>query len=68
MYAAIWLVGFPLATLVTTFLYLTLGARERWPISVALSLGGFVFVYGLFERALGVPFPPGALLAWLGYG
>jgi hypothetical protein len=68
MYAAIWLVGFPGATLVTTFLYLKLAARERWAPSLALSLGGFLLVYGLFERALGVPFPPGRLLAWLGDG
>jgi len=67
MLVAIWLVGFAGATLLTTFLYLKLGARERWATSLALSLGGFVFVHGLFERALGVPFPPGALLAWLGY-
>jgi len=25
-------------------------------------------VYGLFEKALGVPFPPGQLLVWLGLG
>jgi putative tricarboxylic transport membrane protein len=68
MYVAIWLLGFPVATLLTTFVYLKLGAREPWPVSVALSLGGFIFVYGLFERALGVPFPPGSLLAWVGSG
>jgi TctA family transporter len=68
MFAAIWFVGFAGATLVTTFLYLKVGARERWATSLALSLGGFAFVYGLFERTLGVPFPPGTLLAWLGYG
>jgi len=68
MFVAIWLAGFAIATLLTTFLYLKLGARERWPISVGLSLGGFLFVYGLFERALGVPFPPGRLFDWLGYG
>jgi len=67
MFVAIWLVGFAGATLLTTFFYLKLGARERWATSLALSLGGFAFVYGLFERTLGVPFPPGALLAWLGY-
>jgi TctA family transporter len=68
MFGAIWLAGFAIATLLTTFLYLKLGARERWPMSIALSLGGFLFVYGLFERALGVPFPPGRLATWLGYG
>jgi TctA family transporter len=68
MFVAIWLAGFAIATLLTTFLYLKLGARERWPVTVALSLGGFLFVYGLFERALAVPFPSGRLLDWLGYG
>jgi len=68
MFVAIWLLGFALATLVTTFAYLRVGARERWPISVALSLGGAAFVYWLFEWALGVPFPPGVLLSWLGAG
>jgi TctA family transporter len=64
MYAAIWLVGFSLATLVTTLLYLR-AARERWSLSVGLSLAGFAFVYGLFEKGLGVPFPPGQLFVWL---
>jgi putative tricarboxylic transport membrane protein len=67
MYAAIWLVGFSLATLVTTLLYLR-AARERWPLSVGLSLAGFAFVYGLFEKGLGVPFPPGQLFVWLDLG
>jgi hypothetical protein len=66
-YAAIWLLGFSLATLLTTFLYLRLGARERWPIGVGLSLAAFAFVYGLFEWGLRVPFPPGRLFDWLGY-
>jgi hypothetical protein len=68
MFLAIWLVGFAGATLVMTFLYLRLGAGERWTISLALSLGALLFVYGLFERGLGVPFPAGSLLVWLGYG
>ena len=65
-WVGIWLLGFSLATLVMTLLYLKISARERWPISVLLSVFGFAFVYGLFERALGVPFPPGQLLVWLG--
>jgi putative tricarboxylic transport membrane protein len=67
MYAAIWLLGFSLATLVTTCLYLR-AARERWPVCIALSLAAFAFVYGLFETGLGVPFPPGRLFGWLGDG
>ncbi len=67
MYVAIWLLGFSVAALVTSVLYLR-AARERWPISIALSLVGFAFVYGLFQKGLGVPFPPGRLFVWLGYG
>jgi TctA family transporter len=62
---AIWLLGFSLATLVTTFLYLKVSARERWWMSAILTACAFAFVYGLFEKGLGVPFPDGALLAWL---
>src|SRR5262249_14291125 len=47
MFVAIWLVGFAAATLLTTFLYLKLGSREGWAISLGMSLGGFAFVYGL---------------------
>src|SRR5207245_11035965 len=65
-WVGIWLLGFSLATLVMTLLYLKISARERWPSSVVLSVFGFLFVYGLFEKALGVPFPAGQLLVWLG--
>jgi TctA family transporter len=67
MYAAVWLLGFSLATLVASALYLRT-ARERWPITIVLSLAAFAFVYGLFERGLSVPFPPGQLSVWLGHG
>jgi small-conductance mechanosensitive channel len=63
---AIWLFGFSLATLLTTFFYLKVSARERWPMSVILTACACAFVYGLFEKGLGVPFPPGQLLVWLG--
>jgi hypothetical protein len=64
MFGAIWLLGFSPATFLTTFLYLKLGAREPWGVSLTLSLAAFLFVYGLFERGLGVPFPAGRLVAW----
>ena len=66
--AAIWLVGFSLATLVTTFFYLKICARERWPMTLAMTLFGFAFVWGVFEKVLGVPFPPGRVFVWLGLG
>jgi TctA family transporter len=65
---AIWLLGFSLATLGMTFLYLRVGAREGWLMCVILTACATAFVYGLFERALGVPFPAGQLFTWLGLG
>jgi putative tricarboxylic transport membrane protein len=65
-YVAIWLLGFSLGSTAVTLLYPKVGAREPWPISLALTAGTGLFVYGLFERGLAVPFPPGQLLVWLG--
>jgi putative tricarboxylic transport membrane protein len=64
-FAAIWLLGFPIAVPLATFLYLKAGARERWPIAVALTFFAWIAFYGLFDYALHVPFPPGLLLEWL---
>jgi putative tricarboxylic transport membrane protein len=61
---AIWLIGFSLATLAMTLLYLKVAARERWGITLALTAVCVAFVYGLFDKALGVPFPSGQLFAW----
>jgi hypothetical protein len=36
-------------------------------MSIVNSVCCLAFVYGLFEKGLGVPFPPGRLFAWLGY-
>jgi putative tricarboxylic transport membrane protein len=64
---AIWLVGFSLATLAMTVLYLKVAARERWGLTLVLTALSIAFVYGLFDKGLGVPFPAGQLFAWLGF-
>ncbi len=48
-----------------TFLYLKLGGRERWLISIILTVVAWVSFYGLFDYALHVPFPKGLLFEWL---
>ena len=48
-----------------TFFYLKV-ARERWPTTLILTAAAVAFVYGVFERALAVPFPSGQLFVWLG--
>lgn len=65
-FLGIWLLGFSLAVPVLTFLYLKLGAGERWPISLALTALGYAFFHGLFDSALHVPFPQGLLFELLG--
>ena len=62
----IWLIGFSPATLLVSLLYLKAN-REGWLMTVVLSLINYLFVYGLFERGLGVPFPPAQIAVWLGW-
>jgi len=66
-WVAIWLLGFSVSTLLMTVLYLKITARVRWPLALVLSVFAFAFVYGLFEKGLLVPFPPGHLFVWLGF-
>jgi hypothetical protein len=63
---AIWLLGFTIAIPLTTFFYLVT-AREKWPLSVVLTVLTWGFVYGLFDRLLRVPFPEAQLFLWLGW-
>ncbi len=63
---AIWLLGFPTASAVATFLYLKLGAKEHWLPSSGLTLAAWLFIYGLFDYGLQMPFPTGTVFDWLG--
>ena len=63
---AIWLLGFTLGGTLCTFLLIKLGSRERWPVSLAMTAAVAALIYGVFERGLRVPFPPGQLFAWSG--
>lgn len=63
-FVAIWLLGFSLAVAVTTLLYLK-GAREKWLITVVLTVLSWVCFYALFEYTLHIPFPEGQLFVWL---
>jgi putative tricarboxylic transport membrane protein len=67
-FAAIWLLGFPIGGPLCAFLHLRFGSRERWLLSIVLAVSVWLFIYGLFERALHVPFFPGEILQWLGFG
>ena len=64
-FLAIWLLGFPAASAVATFLYLKFGAGEKWPVSLALTAACWLFFFGLFDYGLQLPFPTGALFDWV---
>ena len=66
-FAAIWLLGFVPASAIATFLYLKLGAQEKWPITLALSFGCWLFFYGVFDYALHLPFPRGTIQEWVDF-
>ena len=66
-FLSIWLIGFVWSSLVATFLYLKLGAREGWLVSVILTAVAYLFFAGIFDMMLHLPFPPGDLFVWLGW-
>ena len=60
---AVWLFGFSLSIALITFLYLKVDAREKWPITVILTSGAWIFFYAVFDYFLHIPFAPGLLLS-----
>jgi TctA family transporter len=60
----IWIFGFSIAVPLMTFLYLKAGAKERWPITLVLTLLAWGAFYGLFIYSLHVPFPRGLIFEW----
>jgi hypothetical protein len=66
-FAAIVLLGFPIAVPLFVFLYLKLQGREGWLLSIVMTAAVWGVFYGLFDLLLHLPFPAGWLLAWLGF-
>jgi putative tricarboxylic transport membrane protein len=60
-FLAIWVLGFVPASAIATFLYLKFGAGEKWPMTAALTIACWLFFFGVFDYALQLPFPHGAL-------
>ena len=62
-YALIVFLGFPLAVPLGVFLYLKVGSRESWPLSILVTAGVVAVFFGLFIYVLNMPFPTGLLPA-----
>jgi len=60
--ALIVLVGFPLAVPIFVFVYLKIAGRESWPLTIILTVTSWLFMEGLFNRLLHLPFPEGLIL------
>ena len=54
-FLCIWIFGFFVAVPLYGFLYLKVQAKEGWWLSLALTLGGFIFFVGLFDHILHLP-------------
>ena len=66
-FAAIVLLGFPIAIPLFVFLYLKLQGREGWAVSIVMTAAVWGVFYGLFDALLHLPFPAGWLVSWLGF-
>jgi Tripartite tricarboxylate transporter TctB family len=64
-FAAIVLLGFPIAVALFVFAYLRFQGRESWLFATVFTAATWGFFYLLFDRLLHLPFPPGWLLEWL---
>lgn len=63
-FAAIALLGFPIAVPLFLFLYLKLQGGEGWLLSIVITAVAWGAFYGLFDRLLHLPFPAGWVLTW----
>lgn len=57
--ALILLIGFPLAVPLFVFLYLKVAGREGWVLTLFLTTLSWLFMRGLFDRLLHLPFSQG---------
>ncbi len=61
LYASIWLIGFILSVPLFLVLYLGVQAGESWKVAVTYMLVMVVFMVGVFEMVLHIPWPPGLI-------
>lgn len=66
IFVAVYLLGFLVAIPVSASLYLRVAARESWPMSAGIAAVCWALVFGVFDRVLHLPLPPGELLRMFG--
>jgi hypothetical protein len=65
-FAAIVLLGFPVAVALFILLYLRIQGGESWLFSLVFSAAVWGFFYAVFARLLNLPFPAGWIQGWFG--
>lgn len=68
LFVAIVLAGFAVAIPAFVFLYLRLQGKESWTLCAVFTAAVWAVFYGLFDRALHLPFPAGWIQGWIGLG
>ena len=66
VFAGTWLLGQLIALPLFTFLYLKVGSKEGWPLSLGLTAGVIVFLYGVFDKVIHASWYEGELFRFLG--
>lgn len=61
LYASIWLIGFIISVPLFLLLYLSIQAGEPWKVTATYTVSMFVFLIGVFEMVLHIPWPPGII-------
>jgi Tripartite tricarboxylate transporter TctB family len=62
----IWLLGFHLGAPLATLLYLKVGWRESWSMTLTLTIGAWLSIAVLFDCTMHIFFTEGELFVWLG--
>lgn len=60
-YFSIWIIGFIISVPLFLVLYLTIQAGESWKVTAFYTVLMGVFLVGVFEMVLHIPWPPGVI-------
>jgi len=61
-----WLLGQRIALPLFVFLYLKVGSKEGWMLSITVTLSVAIFLLGVFDQVVHVSWHQGELFRWLG--
>ena len=66
-FGIIWIVGLKFGIPFWMFLFLRFQSKEKLWVALALSLAGFLFLVGFFDRIVHIPWPDSQLTQWFGW-